>query len=169
MFGFTFMVWINFYEKFKCAGLDLSNGILIHSGGWKKMVEQSVDNTVFRQSLRQAFGLTRVHNFYGMVEQIGSIFLEGSDGLLYPPNFADVIIRDPETWLPCDEGRPGVIQVLSLLPHSYPGHSLLTEDVGVLHAVDNGRDGWMGKGIEVLGRVPRAELRGCSDVLAAAA
>lgn len=169
MFGFTFMVWISFYEQFKDAGLDLSNGILIHSGGWKKMIERSVDNAVFRQTLGQAFGLTRIHNFYGMVEQIGSIFLEGPDGLLYPPNFADVIIRDPETWLPCKPGQSGVIQVLSLLPHSYPGHSLLTEDLGVIRSIDAGRDGWMGKGIEVLGRVARAELRGCSDVLAAAA
>lgn len=169
MFGFTFMVWINFYEKFKDAGFDLSNGILIHSGGWKKMIEKSVNNSVFREAMGKAFGLTRIHNFYGMVEQIGSIFLEGSDGLLYPPNFADVIIRDPDTWLPCEPGKAGVIQVLSLLPHSYPGHNLLTEDIGVIRSIDNGRDGWMGKGIEVLGRVARAELRGCSDVLAAAA
>lgn len=169
MFGFTFVVWLNFYQQFKDAGLDLSNGILIHSGGWKKMIERSVDNAVFRQALGQAFGLTRIHNFYGMVEQIGSIFLEGPDGLLYPPNFADVIIRDPGTWLPCEPGRAGVIQVLSLLPHSYPGHSLLTEDIGVIRSIDAGRDGWMGKGIEVLGRVARAELRGCSDVLAAEA
>lgn len=169
MFGFTYMVWISFYEQFRDAGLDLSNGILIHSGGWKKMIEQSVDNAVFRDSLKQAFGLTRIHNFYGMVEQIGSIFLEGADGLLYPPNFADVIIRDPETWLPCEPGRSGVIQVLSLLPHSYPGHSLLTEDMGVIRSVDAGNGGWMGKGLEVIGRVARAELRGCSDVLASAA
>lgn len=168
MFGFTYMVWISFYEQFKDAGLDLSNGILIHSGGWKKMIERSVDNKVFRAELGKAFGLTRIYNFYGMVEQIGSIFLEGPDGLLYPPNFSDVIIRDPETWLPCEPGKPGVIQVLSLLPHSYPGHSLLTEDMGVVHTIDAGHEGWQGKGFEVIGRVARAELRGCSDVLAAA-
>lgn len=167
MFGFTYMVWISFYHQFKDAGFDLSNGILIHSGGWKKMIEQSVDNSAFRKALGDAFGLRRIHNFYGMVEQIGSIFLEGPDGLLYPPNFADVIIRDPDTWQPCAVGTTGVIQVLSLLPHSYPGHSLLTEDLGVVRSVDKGTDGWMGKGIEVLGRVARAELRGCSDVLAA--
>jgi hypothetical protein len=167
MFGFTYMVWISFYQQFKNAGFDLSNGILIHSGGWKKMIEQSVDNSAFRKALSDAFGLRKIHNFYGMVEQIGSIFLEGPDGLLYPPNFADVIIRDPDTWQPCTVGAPGVIQVLSLLPHSYPGHSLLTEDLGVVRSVDRDADGWMGKGIEVLGRVARAELRGCSDVLAA--
>jgi hypothetical protein len=169
MFGFTFMVWINFYEQFREAGLDLSNGVLIHSGGWKKMIERSVDNAAFRSALRDSFGLTRVHNFYGMVEQIGSIFLEGPKGLLYPPNFADVIIRDPETWEVAPLGQPGVVQVVSLLPRSYPGHSLLTEDLGVIEVIDPGEDGWMGKGLKILGRVAKAELRGCSDVIAAEA
>lgn len=167
MFGFTYLVWMNFYECFKDAGLDLSNGILIHSGGWKKMIERSVDNMTFRDTLRDSFGLTQIYNFYGMVEQIGSIFLEGAGGLLYPPNFSDVIVRDPETWLPVPMGQPGVIQVMSLLPHSYPGHNLLTEDLGVIEAVDPRLDGWMGKGIRVLGRVAKSDLRGCSDVIAA--
>lgn len=166
MFGFTFVVWLKFYEQLKEFGLDLSQGILLHSGGWKKMIERQVDNQVFRKALAEAFGLTRVHNFYGMVEQIGSVFLEGPEGYLFPPNFADVIIRDPKTWRPCENGTPGLIQVLSLLPHSYPGHSVLTEDLGV---IDDGvgSDKWSGRGLRVLGRVERSELRGCSDVIAA--
>lgn len=168
LFGFTYMVWTRFYEVFRDSDLDLSRGILIHSGGWKKMVERSVDNAAFRAGFAEAFRLSRIHNFYGMVEQIGSIFLEGPGGLLYPPNFADVIMRDPRTWEPAQHGQPGVIQVLSLLPHSYPGHSLLTEDIGVIDVVDPGVEGWMGKGIRVLGRVARSELRGCSDIIAAA-
>lgn len=168
MFGFTYMVWKGLYERFKDAGLDLSNGVLIHSGGWKKMAEHSVNNSTFRNALANAFGLLNVYNFYGMVEQIGSVFLEGPGGLLFPPNFADVIVRDPETWSPAPLGQQGVIQVLSLLPHSYPGHSLLTEDIGVVDSIDPGVNAWRGKGIRVLGRVPRTELRGCSDVIAAA-
>jgi hypothetical protein len=81
MFGFTFLVWTSFYEKLRDKGLDLSSGVLIHSGGWKKMAERAVSNADFRTALDEAFGLKRIHNFYGMVEQIGSIFLEGPDGL----------------------------------------------------------------------------------------
>ena len=165
MFGFTFLVWARFFQALKDRGLDLSNGVLIHSGGWKKMEEQAVDNTVFRASFKERFRLKKIFNFYGMVEQLGSIFLEGPDGLLYPPNFSDVIIRDPETFAPAPTGTTGIIQVLSLIPGSYPGHSLLTEDMGVIEAVDADHDGWNGNALRVVGRVPKAELRGCSDVV----
>jgi hypothetical protein len=56
-----------------------------------------------------------------------------------------------------------VIQVLSALPLSYPGHSILTEDMGILEGVDHSEGGRRGKYFSVIGRVPKAELRGCSD------
>jgi hypothetical protein len=169
LFGFTFLVWTKLYEAFRDGELDLSNAILIHSGGWKQLEDRKVPNAVFRASLKQRFGITRIHNFYGMVEQIGSIFLEASDGCLYAPNFTDVIIRDPVTWAPLGPGRKGLIEIVSLLPRSYPGHALLTEDLGQIVGIDTGVDGWLGKALLIHGRMPKAELRGCSDVVAAAA
>jgi len=163
IFGFTFMVWKYFYQRVRDLGLDLSNAVLIHSGGWKKLLDEAVDNSEFRDSLQRDTGLSRVHNFYGMVEQVGSIFLEADDGYLRPPNYADVIIRDPHTWAPMPFGEVGVIQVLSVLPKSYPGHSILTEDLGIVHGIAGPERGWAGHRLEVIGRVPKAELRGCSD------
>jgi hypothetical protein len=107
-------------------------------------------------------GVGRVHNFYGMAEQIGTVFLEGTGrGGLYCPDFADVIVRDPATWEETPTGTPGVVQVVSTLPRSYPGHLLLTEDTGVVHGVDDGD--WPGKRFSVFGRLSRAEPRGCGD------
>ncbi|MFI7461154.1 acyl-protein synthetase [Nonomuraea sp. NPDC049646] len=158
VFGFTFMVWLYLLG----LGADLSQGVLIHSGGWKRLAEQAVDNDAFRRRLASECGLTRVHNFYGMVEQIGTVFLEGPGGDgLYCPDFADVVIRDPGTWREVPPGEPGLIEVVSTLPTSYPGHALLTEDLGMVHGVDDGH--WPGKRFTVLGRLPRAEARGCSD------
>lgn len=169
IFGFTFMVWSQLYNTFEDRELDLSQATMIHSGGWKKMESESVDNEVFRAAFLRRFNLSKIYNFYGFVEQIGSIFLEGEPGLLYPPNFTDIIIRDPETWAPLPPGQAGVIQVVSLLPRSYPGHNVLTEDLGVVEIGDGGPAGRRGKAVRILGRVPKAELRGCSDVIAAAA
>ena len=167
IFGFTYLVWLHLYEIARDNGLDLGNGILIHSGGWKKLVDQAVSPEAFREHLA-GVGLTRIHNFYGMVEQIGTIFLEGPNGgSLYCPDFADVVVRDPETWAELPPGKPGLLEVVSTLPTSYPGHVLLTEDLGVVHGIDDGD--WPGKRFSVLGRLPRAEARGCSDTYRSAA
>jgi hypothetical protein len=167
IFGFTFMVWHYFFTKVAATGVDLRQGILIHSGGWKKMTEIAVCNQEFRRRFADQTGLTRIYNFYGMAEQVGSVFLEGEDGYLYPPNFGDVLVRDPMTFREQPVGKEGVLQVLSLLPLSYPGHSLLTEDLGVIHGIDDSTCGRAGKYFSVTGRVPNAELRGCSDIHAA--
>ena len=78
-----------------------------------------------------------------------------------------MIVRDPYTFEELPTGETGVLEVLSALPRSYPGHCLLTEDLGVVHAVDSSTCGRLGKAFSVLGRIPQAELRGCSDVIAA--
>ena len=98
-----------------------------------------------------------------MVEQIGTVFIESEigDGSLTCPSFADVIIRDPITLEPLPNGETGLIQTLSTLPVSYPGHSILTEDLGVIEGVDD--QNRLGKRFRVLGRLPKAEVRGCSD------
>ncbi len=167
IFGFTFLVWSAFLQRIEPLGLDLSQGILIHSGGWKKLQDQAVTAEQFRSAFRKATGLTRLYNFYGMVEQVGSVFLEGEDGYFYPPSFADVIIRNPLTFEELPPGETGIVEILSVLPRSYPGHCLLTEDLGVVHAIDPAGGNRFGKAFSILGRIPRAELRGCSDVIAA--
>lgn len=157
IFGFTFMVW----EHLFASSLEIPNGILFHSGGWKKLQDREVSPEIFKKKALDAVGITRSHNFYGMVEQVGSIFVECEKGRLHTPAFADVIFRDSKTWKPSNEG---VIEVLSLLPHSYPGHILLTEDLGRSFGVDNCPCGRKGETFLVSGRVPQVEPRGCSDV-----
>jgi hypothetical protein len=158
VFGFTFMVW-----RHLPAGLDLRDGILIHSGGWKRLVEQAVTPEAFKAEIRKRTGIERVHNFYGMAEQTGTVYVECEHGALHAPDDGDVVIRDPLTWDEAPRGEQGVVEVVSTLPESYPGHALLTEDLGRVVAVDDCPCGRMGQAVEILGRVPKAELRGCSD------
>ncbi|MEN3293224.1 MAG: hypothetical protein V7642_2477 [Burkholderiales bacterium] len=171
IFGFTFMVWKYFIEALAQSGehLGLDNAILIHSGGWKKLQEEAVDNSTFKRTVQRTVGAPAVHNFYGMVEQVGSIFVECEHGHLHAPAFADVLVRNPLDWTVSGPGETGLIQVLSVLPGSYPGHSLLTEDMGALLGEDDCPCGRKGRYFRVDGRIARAELRGCSDTHAAAA
>ncbi|MCC8137127.1 MAG: acyl-protein synthetase [Clostridiales bacterium] len=172
LFGFTFMIWQHFYKEL--AGLkkegitiDLSKGILIHGGGWKKLISEAVSPEEFHQRLRDVCGLYSIHDYYGMVEQTGCIYMECECGHLHASVFSDVIMRRAADFSVCDVGEPGIIQVLSMLPESYPGHSLLTEDEGVLLGEDDCPCGRKGKYFKVLGRLKNAEIRGCSDTYAA--
>lgn len=165
LFGFTFMIWQYFYKEIRDKGLNINfnNSVLIHGGGWKKLKDEAVDALTFTQLLSKQLGIQEVHNYYGMVEQVGSIFVECSEGHLHAPSYADLIIRNPVTFDVLPVGQQGLIQVVSELPKSYPGHSLLTEDLGTIHGIDDCPCGWKGKYFSVVGRIPKAELRGCSD------
>ena len=171
VFGFTFMVWQYLIQPLELAGsrLDLQGGILVHSGGWKKLEQVSVSPGSFRERVQAATGVDQVINFYGMVEQVGGVYFENPIHHLHAPIYSEVIVRDPITLEPLPNGRPGLVQVLSCLPTSYPGHSLLTEDLGVIHGEDPAGTGMGGRYFEILGRVPKAELRGCSDTFMARA
>jgi hypothetical protein len=165
IFGFTFLIWQYLVKNELGIELDFSNAILIHSGGWKKLQELAVDNSIFKNLLFKKFGIQKenIYNFYGMVEQVGSIFLENSDEYLHCPNFSEIIIRNPEDFSVQPIGKEGLIQVISVLPRSYPGHSLLTEDIGICLGEDDASNGWKGKYFKLVGRAKKAEPRGCSD------
>lgn len=167
LFGFTFMVWKHFAPAVEAAGLRLNDAILIHSGGWKRLADEAVDNTTFKRRIAEMTGIRTSRDFYGMAEQVGSVFVEGEDGFLHPPAFAEIIIRDPISLEPLPPGKVGVAQVISVLPRSYPGHSLLTEDLAIVHSIDDNAPEFRGKAFSLLGRVPKSELRGCSDAYAA--
>lgn len=169
LFGFTFVIWQHFYNEIKAINqtLDLKKGLLIHGGGWKTMTEQAVDNYVFKQSLKDICNIEKVYNYYGMVEQTGTIYMECEFGHLHSSIFSDIIIRNPIDFRPVKNGESGIIEVVSLLPRSYPGHALLTEDWGILLGEDDCPCQRKGKYFKIQGRIKDAEVRGCSDTYAA--
>lgn len=163
LFGFTFMVWQYFYRALQGQNLELDNALLIHGGGWKKLISQAVSQEQFKSALQSACGIKAVHDYYGMVEQTGSIAMECECGALHTPNFADVIARRARDFSVADMGEEGILELVSLLPHSYPGHSILSEDVGRILGEDNCPCGRKGKYFSISGRIHNAEIRGCSD------
>lgn len=169
LFGFTFMIWQHFYKELLKSDkkIDLSNGILIHGGGWKKLISEAVSPAEFKARLTAVCGLSDVHDYYGMVEQTGCVYMQCEHGHMHASVFSDVIMRNPKDFSVCSVGEKGIIQVVSVLPKSYPGHSLLTEDEGVLLGEDDCPCGRKGKYFQILGRLKNAEIRGCSDTYAA--
>lgn len=165
VFGFTFMVWQSLIKPLQASGrkLTLSKAHLFHSGGWKKLVAEQVDNTTFKDTVQHMTGISNITNFYGMAEQVGSVFMECEHGMLHTPLTADIIVRNPFDLSVAPVGQKGLIQVLSVLPFSYPGYSILTEDTGTIHGHDDCLCGRKGTYFSVHGRLPKVEIRGCSD------
>lgn len=170
LFGFTFMIWQHFYKELLKTGYrpDLSKAKLIHGGGWKKLLNESVSPDEFKKCLHElcGIGVDNIHDYYGMVEQTGTIYMECECGHLHTSNFSDVIIRRPLDFSIAEIQEKGIIEVVSLLPQSYPGHVLLTEDEGVILGEDDCPCGRKGKYFKINGRIKNAEIRGCSDTYA---
>ncbi|HNQ56243.1 MAG: acyl-protein synthetase [Zoogloeaceae bacterium] len=177
-YGFTYVVYLHLGGglvassaalaglRQKLGGALLPRSYLLHSGGWKKLQQISVDKATFNANVSAALGADArsVIDYYGMVEQLGVVYPDCSEGNKHAPRFAEVILRNPLDWSPCVIGQHGLIQVLSALSPSFPGQALLTEDMGVVVHEDRCPCGRRGMAFRFAGRVPKAEVRGCSDV-----
>ena len=168
VYGFTYILWKHFVKPLRGENicLDMPDVHVFHSGGWKLLQEEAVDKKTFNEGVASVFGCPagRVVDFYGMVENVGVIYPDCSELNKHVPAFADIIARDPLTLKPVREGETGIVQVCSVLPTSYPGHLLLTEDLAQVVAYDGCRCGRRGVCFRFLGRVPKAEVRGCGNI-----
>ena len=165
LFGYTYLIWQYVVKALRQENhsMGIREGKLFHIGGWKKMHEESVSVKEYNSFLREVCGNITVHNYYGMAEQLGSVFVECEKGHMHCSIFSDVIIRDPQDFHPCGHGEEGLLELMSVLPSSYPGHILLTEDWGKIIGEDDCPCGRKGKYFQLMGRIKKAEIRGCSD------
>ena len=166
IFGFTHMVFENLVNNLssKLVKFNFENGILLHGGGWKKMEDQKISNELFKKKLNDKLNIKNIFNYYGLVEQTGSIFLECPKCNSFKSSiFSEVLIRDKNFKI-CKKGKIGLVQLLSVLPTSYPGHSIITDDLGEIlpdHKIKCESDATH---FIIHGRSKESELRGCSDV-----
>lgn len=169
IFGFTFMVWQHFYKELLRLDrrYDLPEAFLMTGGGWKKLQSEAVSREQFKEKMTEVCGIGHFLDHYGMVEQTGCMYAECECGHLHASIYSDIIARRPDDFSVCEIGEKGILQIVSVIPRSYPGHSLLSEDEGIILGEDDCPCGRKGKYIQVTGRIKSAELRGCSDTYAA--
>ncbi len=169
IFGFTFILYkyavrplIEFEKKYRLPGSKV-----IHIGGWKKLEAESVTSEKLIADCCEVFGVDAesVIDFYGFTEQSGLIYPTCEAGFRHTPAWAEVIVRDPLGLNPLPNGEKGLLQFISPIQTSYPGHSVLTEDVGYVEAVDNCSCGRYGTTFKMVGRAADAEIRGCGDIM----
>ena len=166
IFGFTSFIYSNLIINLdnKKVHKNFENGVLLHGGGWKKLKDIKISNDLFKKKLFKKLKIKKIHNYYGLVEQTGSIFIECEKcGSFLTSNFSDVFIRDKFFNLVKD-GTSGIVQLFSFLPTSYPGHNILTEDYGEIVPKNKTKCKKNVKHFVIHGRLKQSEIRGCSDV-----
>lgn len=168
VYGFTTVLWSQLLKPLRGRkiGLDVKDVHILHSGGWKKLQDEAVTKNEFNSMIASFFGCeeNRVIDFYGMIENLGVIYPDCPEGNKHSPVFGEVIVRDPLTLSPVKEGNKGIVQVCSVLPSSFPGYLLLTEDMARVIDYDGCSCGRRGISFQFEKRVPMAELRGCGNI-----
>ena len=172
IFGFTWLVYKIILEnknneEFKNTLLNFKNSYILHIGGWKKLTDISVEKNQFNNEVSLFFNTTpnRVIDLYGMTEQLGIVYPDCEFGHKHVPIFSEILIRDRTTFDVLSDGQTGFIQVISPIPNSYPGISLLTDDLGQILGRDNCQCGRKGTYFVFKKRSEIAEPKGCGDTL----
>ena len=169
VYGFTFILWNHLVKPLMAEGISpqlaespdpAQRRLEAFAGSGRR------ENTCSIEQLARVFGCSpdRIIDFYGMVESVGVIFPDCSEGNKHGPAFGDVIVRNPLTLEPVAAGEHGIVQVCSVLPTSFPGNLLLTEDMAQVIAYDGCPCGRRGISFRFAGRIPKAELRGCGNL-----
>ncbi len=171
VFGFTYILYANVLKRIKETGakIQLPQGSkIIHIGGWKKLESEKIDKSLFNKQLADAFGLvpTDIIDIYGFTEQMGLNYPDCECGCKHTSSYVNVIVRDVVTREPLPAGRQGMLEFVTPIPHSYPGNAVLTDDIGVIDDTPCPYNR-PGTRFKVVGRLKKAEVRGCGDILSA--
>jgi phenylacetate-coenzyme A ligase PaaK-like adenylate-forming protein len=159
VFGMTIDIWTHREHLKKFSSVK---PIIIHGGGWKKLESLSVTRTNLNKELKKLCPEAQIVNYFGMIEQVGTVYFDCEYGNFHEHEYGKFLIRDTKSLMPITSEEFGVLQVMSLVPKSYPGHSLLTDDVCFMHI--ECKCGTPGRSFEFVGRRASAPIRGCANV-----
>ena len=169
VFGFTYILYSEVLRPLSEQGVSLTlpkGSKIIHIGGWKKLESQKVSKEEFNNLAVKVFGISSqdVIDIYGFTEQMGLNYPDCPCGCKHTPLYSEVIIRDVITKEPLSYGQEGLLEFVTPIPHSYPGNAVLTDDIGI--AIEGDCEYHRGgKRFKVVGRLKKAEVRGCGDIL----
>lgn len=146
LWGVTFAL-LDFAEKYP---IDFPELIVFETGGMKGRRKEMVKEELY-DILCKAFGVSDIHSEYGMCELLSQAYSKGGN-VFAPPPWMQLRLRSEKDPLDgSDTVGTGVINVIDLA-NLHSCSFIATEDLGRRHH----------DGIEVLGRLDSAQIRGCN-------
>lgn len=169
VFGFTYILYQHVLQSIEKSGVQIQlpkGSKIIHIGGWKKLESEKISKELFNERLSKCFGIesTDVIDIYGFTEQMGLNYPDCECGWKHTSSFVRVLVRDTVTREILPPGKEGLLEFVTPIPHSYPGNAVLTDDLGIIDA-ESCQAGRAGTRFKIVGRMKKAEVRGCGDIL----
>lgn len=146
LWGVTFAL-LDFAEHYQ---LDFPELIVFETGGMKGRRKEMVKEELY-DILKRAFGVPGIHSEYGMCELLSQAYSTGDNIFATPPWMRLRLRSEKDPLDGSDTVGTGVINVIDLA-NIFSCAFIATEDLGRRHP----------NGIEVLGRLDHAQIRGCN-------
>lgn len=131
-------------------------------GGWKQFYLEKVDKEDFYSLAKEVLGIDdkNIVEFFGAVEH-PILYTDCSCHHFHIPIYSKIIIRDVSTLEPLEEGKVGLINLITPISNSAPLLSIMTDDLGVIHS--NCKCGLPGQYLEIIGRVGIKDIITCAQ------
>jgi phenylacetate-coenzyme A ligase PaaK-like adenylate-forming protein len=131
-------------------------------GGWKNFYAEKVDKFEFYRLVKEILGIEEENcvEFFGAVEH-PILYTDCKYHHFHVPVHARVIIRDPETFRPVENGQIGLINLITPMIEGTPLLSVMTDDLGILH--DKCECGVNSPWLEIIGRVGIKDITTCAQ------
>ena len=59
----------------------------------KKLENKGVSNNIFKRKIKKKFNINKIYNYYGLIEQTGSIFFECENGYFVSSIFLKLLLE----------------------------------------------------------------------------
>lgn len=131
-------------------------------GGWKQFYTEQPDKKEFYRLVKEVLDIDEDHiiEFFGAVEH-PILYTDCRCHHFHVPAYGRVIIRDPDTMRPVENGKIGLVNLITPMVRSTPVVSVMTDDLGVLHdgpCSCGAKSPWL----EIIGRVGVADIVTCA-------
>lgn len=132
-------------------------------GGWKQFYTEEVDKLSFHSLAKKVFGVDErnIIEFFGAVEH-PVLYCDCENHHFHVPIYGRVIIRDVTTLKPVENGKVGLVNLLTPMVKATPILSVMTDDLGILHDGETCGCGLSSPYLEILGRVGIRDIKTCA-------
>jgi len=137
-------------DLLELQNFSFKHTVVMETGGMKGRRKEMV-KTELHETLKNGFGVSKIHSEYGMTELLSQAYSTG-EGVFYCPPWMKILIRDPEDALSYTKGKTGGINVIDLA-NLYSCSFIATQDLGKIYPDES---------FEILGRFDTSDIRGCN-------